>query len=292
MNFFLLATLAMLGYSVYGTLITHHVRKHDGLSIATVRNLSLIISMSPLLLLAEPSNFQILPQYLPKLLLAGLTGALSLSISLWALKFLPLGIHTTLNRIFSVLLVFIGSWLWFGEIPLPIEIIWIIPITIGGIALARKKVKLSHLDERTHIGILLITLGTALSSISFIQMSDVARNLDPFIAGYGWEVLIGICALIFGVIRWKFCGKNPFSNIKLPEACKIALVSSPTLIGTGAFALAVTQGSVGIANAIGTGSIFISVLLGGWLYQEKLTPRQWLWIGVCVCGLVGLGLVS
>ena len=288
--FFLLSIAAMLGYSIYGTLIAHHVRKHDGLSVATIRNLSLIISMSPLLFLAEPSNFSHIPHYLPQLIMAGFTGATGLGLSFWAVKFLPIGIKTALMRIGSVLFVFLLSWIWFEEIPFLKEIIWIVPLVIGATALGMQKNNFSHLDPRENKGIFLILISSILASLSYVQMSDVARNLDPFIAGYFWEVIIGIWAVMFGVGRWIICGKNPFGKIKLPEIGKIALVSAPTVIGTGCFSLAVTMGPVGIANVIGSGGIFISILLGHLLYHEKMTAKQWFWICVCVAGLVGLGL--
>jgi len=290
--FFLLAIAAMLGYSVYGTLIAHHVRKHDGLSVATVRNLSLMISMTPLLLLANPESFALFPEYSLKIIGAGFTGAISMFFTFWSLNFLPVGIKTALGRIGSVVVVFLVSWFWFGESPSLLEIAWIIPLVIGGTALAMQKIEINHLDSRTHFGVFLALLGVIFSSTSFVQMSDVARDLDPFIAGYGWETSIGLWLLLFGIVRWMICGKSPFGKIKLPEIGKIALVSAPTLIGTGCFALAVTMGPIGIANVIGTGGIFITILLGHWLYHEKMTRQQWLWIGVCVAGLVGLGLAN
>lgn len=290
--FFLLSIVAMLGYSVYGTLIAHHVRKHDGLSVGTIRNLSLAITMLPLLFLAKENSVLLLPDYILNLLRAGFFGAISIVITFWSLKFLPVGIKTALGRIGSVLFVFLVSWLWFGETPTPIEIAWIIPIVIGGTILATQKIEFDHLDSRTKLGVFLAFSGVIFSSISFVQMSDVARNLDPFIAGYGWETSIGLWLLLFGTVRWIICGKLPFGKIKLPGIGKIALVSLPTIIGTGCFSLAVTMGPVGIANVIGTGGIFVSILMGHWLYHEKMTPKQWLWIGVCVAGLVGLGLYS
>ena len=280
----------MLGYSIYGTLIAHHVRKHDGLSVGTVRNLSLMISMLPLLLLADESSFSLFPEYGLKMIGAGFTGAVSIIFTFWSLQFLPVGIKTALGRIGSVILVFFMGWFWFKEIPTITEISWIIPVVIGGIILATQKIKLNHLDSRTGFGVFLTLLGVVFSSTSFIQMSDVARDLDPFIAGYGWEASIGLWLLLFGIGRWIICAKHPLGNIKLPELGKIALVSAPTVIGTGCFALAVTMGPIGIANVIGTGGIFISILMGHWLYHEKMTRTQWLWIGVCVAGLVGLGL--
>ncbi len=290
MIFFLLAIGAMLGYSIYGSLIAHHVRKYNGLSVATIRNLSLAISMAPLLLLANPENFILFPAFLKNIVLAGFSGAASMWLSYNSLRFLPIGIKTVFGRISSVVFIFLIGWIWFQELPTLLECMWIIPIVFSGIMLSTQKIKFDHLDERSKIGIVLMLIATAFSSLSFVQMSDVARNLDPFIAGYFWEVSIGLWALLFGIIRWITCGKPILGKIKIQEAGKIALVSAPTLIGTGCFALAVTMGPIGIANVIGTGGIFVSILLGHWLYHEKMTTKQWFWIGVCIVGLIGLGL--
>ncbi len=290
MFFFFLAIAGMLGYAVQGSLITHHVRKNNGLSVATIRNLSLGITMLPLLLLANPENFAFLPAFSWDILLAGFIGATSLWISYEALKFLPVGLKAAFGSMGGVLFVFLLSWLWFGEVPSSKELLWLIPLVSGGIMLSLQKANLDHLDSRTGIGIMLTFVSALFFSLSFVQISSVARALDPFISGYFWELTIGAWALIFGLIRWIFCAKLPFGNISWKDAGKIALVSAPTLIGTGCFSLAVTLGPVGIVNAIGTGGIFVCILLGHRLYHEKLTAKQWLWITVSVLGLVGLGL--
>ena len=292
MTFFLLTIAGMLGYAVQGTLLAHHVRKHNGLSVATIRNLSLALTMLPLLFLATPRNFIHIPQFTWQFIIAGCVGAGSIWISYEALNFLPVGLKAAFGSMGSVLFVFLLSWVWFHEVPTFIEFAWLIPLIVGGIALSMQKTKLDHLDARAGIGIGLTLLSAILFSLTFVQISSISRELDPFIAGYFWEVSIGLWALLFGIIRWITCGKLPFGKIKMKDASKIALVSAPTLIGTGCFSLAVTMGPVGIVNAIGSGGIFVCILMGHWLYREKMTRQQWLWIGVSVIGLIGLGLAG
>lgn len=290
--FFLLAVLAMLGYSVYGTLIAHHVRAHDGLSVAIVRNLGLIITMSPLLLLAEPGTIQRVPEFLPTLLIAASTGAIGLTLGLWSLKFLPVGIRTAFGRMFSVLLMFGAGLIWFGEVPTAIELVLAGVLIFGIAGLSLQKSITPTIDSRSWIGILLTLLSAIVTAVAFTTMSQVARDLDPFVAGYMWEGLIGVVALLFGLIRWIGWGTKIAENINWHEIGRITLVSWPTLLGTGAFGLAVTLGPIGVANAIGSSGIFVATILGGWLYHEKMTHRQWLWIGICILGLIGFALLS
>lgn len=289
--FFFLAVLAMIAYAVQGTLIVHYARKLDGLSTAIYRNASLTITMLPLLFLAKKSDFVRLPEFLPELLIAGITGAAALSIGFWTLKFLPVGITSALNNSVRVIFIFLLGFYFFGETISWIEILFVALILIGGISLGFQKHHLPHLDENTRKGIFLALLAAAFAAITFFFMSKVARELSPFVAGYFWEVLIGIFALGFGFLR-QLITKQKIKKISLLDFGKITLICSPTLLGTGAFAYAVTLGPLGILNAIGTGGVFISILLAHYLYHEKLRFRQWLWICVAVMGIVGLRLVG
>ncbi len=80
------------------------------------------------------------------------------------------------------------------------------------------------------------------------------------------------------------------AKIKPKELGRIALVCSPTLIGTGGFVLASKMGSIGIITAIGASGIAFSALLSWALYQEKLKPIHWIAICIITVGVVALKL--
>ncbi len=71
---------------------------------------------------------------------------------------------------------------------------------------------------------------------------------------------------------------------------KISLLSSPVLIGTGSFALAVSIGPIGIASAIGTSGLIISAILAHYVYHEKLKLSQWIGLLIVTLGILGLNL--
>jgi drug/metabolite transporter (DMT)-like permease len=291
--FFLLAVLAMIAYSVQGTLISHHARKHDGLSISIYRNLSLAVTMIPLLFLASRESFASLQdtQVIIEFLIAGATGASALALSLWAVKFLPVGIKTVFGRLFSVVIVFILGFVFFGEIPFWEELFFVTLILIAGGCLAMQKNKFEHLDNNVTKGVLITFVSAVLAGFSFYFMSKLSREIDPFLSGYVWETLIGLFALLFGILR-SGIGHTKIAKISWKEFGVITLVSWPTLVGTGAFAYAVTLGPMGIVNAIGAGGILVSILIAHFLYNEKLIRSQLFWVLVILVGLVGLKLMG
>ena len=290
--FFLLAVLAMIAYSVQGTLITHHARKHDGLSISIYRNISLAVTMLPLLFFASPESFSSLLKWpvISEFLIAGATGAAALALSLWAIKSLPVGIKTVFGRSFSVVIVFILGFVFFGEIPLWKELFFVALILAAGGCLAMQKNDFAHLDNKIAKGVIITFFSAVLAGFSFYFMSKLSREIDPFLSAYVWETLIGVFALLFGIIR--SLGTHKIARISWKEFGTITLVSWPTIIGTGCFAYAITLGPLGIANAIGAGGILVSIIIAHFLYGEKLIRSQWFWIVVIFVGLVGLKLMG
>jgi len=283
----------MIAYSVQGTLISHHARKHDGLSISIYRNLSLAVTMTPLLFLASRESFASLQntQVIIEFLIAGATGAAGLALSLWAIKFLPVGIKTVFGRLFSVIIVFVLGFIFFGEIPLWNELFFVALILAAGGCLAMQKNEFAHLDNNVTKGVIITFLSAILAGFSFYFMSKLSREVDPFLSAYVWETLIGVFALLFGIIR-SGIGQKKIACISWKEFGTITLVSWPTLIGTGAFAYAVTIGPMGIVNAIGAGGILVSIIIAHFLYGEKLIRAQWFWVLVILVGLVGLKLMG
>jgi len=286
--FFTLALLSMLGYTIQGTLLVKYARTMDGMALAMYRNLSLALSMLPIFFFVDFSQAATLSTAWLELLLGAISGALALSLSLAAQKSLPVGISSAFSGI-RILLLFLWGYWFFRETITLIQAFASLIIIGALITLSASKNQMPHLDGRGRRGIFLALLGTFFGSLAFLMVSIAARKTDPLLAGYIWEVAIGVCALLI------LCGQKFFWNLKFPriptrQFWHIALLSSGTLLGTGAFALAVSRGPIGIVNAIGSTSIVVSALLSHFLYAEKLRFRQWFAIGLVMLGLIGLRL--
>jgi len=287
--FFLLALISMLGYSLQGTLLARYARKMDGLSLAVWRNLSLIVSMLPLLFFVSKSEWALLPNFWGEFLLAGISGALSLMLVFASLKFLPVGISEAFRRGGVVISLLLLGLVFFHEKINFLQGIFVAVILGSGFYLSLQKHHLANLDQRTMRGIFFGIVSAILAAISIFLMSKAARELNPFISGYIWEITIGLCALIIVLLR-DWCSKFKFQKISLGEFGRIALVSSPTLIGTGGSALAVTMGPIGILHTIGAAGIFTTLILSHFLYGEKIRLSQWIIIAIMAGGIIGLKL--
>ncbi len=290
--FFLLIFIATIAYALQGTLLVHHARKIDGLDLAVWRSLSLIITMAPLLFFVEKSDFALISNFWGSIAVIGISGALSSAIFFWSLKFLPVGTSIAFGSSASTLFILAFGFLLFGEKISSLQGIFIAVILLTSVALGFQKHQLAHLDKRTGLGILIRLVSAFFMAITITGMAKISRELDPFLAGYAWEASIGIFALILVLLRDKF-SRWKFQKISGNYFGKILLISSPTLIGTGCFAYAMTLGPVGIASSISTpGNVFLSMVLAHLLYAEKLRLLQWITIAILVAGIVGLKLVS
>ncbi|MCF7905898.1 DMT family transporter [Candidatus Gracilibacteria bacterium] len=289
--FFLLSILSMLGYSLQGTLLAHHARKVDGLSLAVWRNLSLIITMLPILLFVHKSDWAHTMDFWKEFVIAGICGALSLMCVFASLKSLPAGISETFRRGGSVIALFLLGLFFFQERVSFAQAVFVAVILISGFVLAFQKNSFIHLDTHATKGIFMGLLGAILAAISIFLMSKIARELNPFISAYIWESVIGVCALILALLRDKF-SRFKLQKVSWREFWRIGLVSSPTLVGSGASALAVTLGPIGILHTIGASGIFTTLILSRFLYGEKIRIAQWIIIMIMALGIVGLKLAS
>lgn len=289
--FFLFAVLSMIAYSVQGTLMVHHARKMDGISSVVYRSVSLIITLLPLLFFADLSRVSEISNFSWDFLAAGLTGAVASALSFWSFRYVPVGVANVFSRVASIVFAFVFGFFLFQEVPLLNQLFFVAFIMVGAVFLSFQKKDFSHLDNNASKGIFLSLLSAFFAANTFYFISKISRAYDPFLAGYIWEALIAIFAVIIAFGRECFFGKK-MARISLKEFGKIALVCSPTLVGTACFLLAVRLGDFGIVHAIGAGGIFVSLLLSWGLYKEHLTKKQVLWITLIAIGIVGLKLVG
>lgn len=286
--FFALSILSMLSYTINNALLVDFARKMDSLSITVYRNLSLAITMTPVLLFVEPGSLGKMGQNWWLILVAALAGAVSLGFRLAAYNYIPVGIASALDK-FRVIFIAILAYVFLGETLNSSELINVLIIIIGTVFLGLQNNKMPHLNEKSlkgyfYLGMNVISIGTG-----FFCFSLVSRNVDPLLAGYLWESLIGIFAFILVVGRQITTGKK-FQIIPKKDILKIALIVSPTVIGTAAFALAVKLGDIAVASAIGATGTVLMTIYSHYYHHEKLDFKQWLGILIVIGGVIGLNI--
>lgn len=290
--FWFLAVASICGYVIQGTLMAHHVRKMDPLSAGFYRNATFIVTLLPLLFLTTWEKITGIVDHFWIVLLAATIGAIAQWTSFLAVRILPMGINTALGTGLGTIFAFLWAFLFLGEtITLP-EVIFVSVILLGSSLFALYKLKVPHLNpEKWMLGFVYRIFTSAIVSWAFILIAKTARELDPFVAGYFWEVLIAFAALGIILLRQAF-GGTKLEKISPKEFLKISIVCSPTLIGTGGFVLAAQMGSVGIISAISASGVIISALLSWAIYNEKLAKIHWAAIAIVISGVIGLKLFS
>ena len=288
--FYLVAVGSMLAYSLQNALMLHFSRKMDGLSVATYRGLSFIVTMTPLFLAGSFDDGSAIMRYWPWLILSGLCGGIYLACAYNAQNFIPVGVAISVHRAFATITIIIVSSIFFGESLHSTELLLIAGILAGTISLGLQKNHHHYLQHSRLKGISLSAFGSLPYTVAIAIFAMVSRAENPWIAGYFWEVSIGIGGLILGALRWMITGKR-LARVSRGDVLRLSLAASPTVIGTGLFGLAMKMGSISITSGIGNGTLVVTSLLAWFFYGERLRLWQWLSIGIVLGGIVGLRFV-
>ena len=276
----------MTGYAVHNLLIGKYARQVDGMSLAIHRNLFLAIGLSPFFFFISLEDLQQLPSVLPLLIGAGLLGGISVTCYYMALRFLPMGVTSALTKT-SALFLTLWAYIFLGE-SIPTTSFIIILIILSSTAyLGLQKHHMPHLDAKTEKGIAFSIANAFTISLSFFLLSKASREVNPLMAGYFWEVFIGLSALGLGFIR-QAVFKKKIEIIPWEKFKKIAAISTLTLVGTGGYTLAIESGPLSVVATIGSmGTVVISLLAYSY-HKEKLNHKQWIGILIVVASVIAL----
>ena len=291
MNIWLLFLLLISasGYALQGILMAHFVRKLKPLISATIRSLSLILTMSPLLFFVEKGGFSAFQEieFWQLILLSGGVVALSQLLFFQALRLIPIGVVNIFFRGFLIIFSVLFGIIFFGEKitgPISLGIIFILIGVVLAIDFKHFKPK-KNSTTNYPLGILIMILESALLTFGFVLLKKLSLNYDPFLIGWLYESLIGVfTGIIF--LGYFFRGKIT-EKINWKDIRNITLSASPTLVGTGILMYALQQGvGIGVINSVGASGIIITSLLAFFLYGERLNKLQWLGAFITTAGII------
>ncbi|PIR53540.1 hypothetical protein COU76_00655 [Candidatus Peregrinibacteria bacterium CG10_big_fil_rev_8_21_14_0_10_49_10] len=288
--FYFFALTSMLAYALQSALLVRYARKIDGLSLAFYRNISFLVTLLPLLLFSSREEIALVLSYWPRLLLSGITGGVFLAFSFTAYRYIAVGVALTMKQAsITILMTVVGVLLYAEALP-PLAIALIGVIVGTCIWLSMMRMGNAPLNRKMVLGIVFSLVAAVPLIVTNITLIDISRLADPLTSGYFWEGGIGIGSLVIILLR-SLLLKKGLQRIERKTLLRIAAASSPTIIGTGCYALALSMGPVSIVNAIASGSIMISALLAWRWYHEKLTRWQWLAMVLIVGAIAGLKFV-
>ncbi|MEE1673921.1 DMT family transporter [Agarivorans aestuarii] len=295
--FFIIALTATFAYALQGVLMAKVYRQSDLLSAVAYRGLSLVLTMSPLLLLVPQSAYAGFVEQSMWLLLAASLAALANWANAIAFVRLPVGIASALSMAFTALFVGLLGELFLDESLSPMQ--WLMAgITLLAVLLLgasqTQNSSPKSADSAQYqplIGIVASACYGGLMCLALILVAKMSRDSHPFLVGFSWEVMIGVVAMLMAFARGKFSGQAGMQKITLGQFKQILIFASPTVIGTACYALAMTLGPLAIAAAILSTMMVFSMLLGWWLLAEKPTLKQWVMISLVCISVIGLKIV-
>ena len=280
----------MIGYSVQNTLLVKYARNIDGLSLAFYRNISFIVTLFPLLLFSSSDEILEVLAHWKILLLSGATGGIFLATIFTSYRYIGVSTSVTIVRAATTILMTFFGLIIYGEILSPLAFSLIGLIVLASIWLSVQKSNFDHLTEKLMVGILLTILASIFVVVTKIALVDLSRSADALTSGYFWEISIGISTMIILFLRW-ILFKKGLQKIDRKTYIGIVACTSPTLIGTGCYALALSTGSIALVSSIGSGSLFVTGFLAWALYGEKLKKRQWFAMVIIILAIISLKFV-
>lgn len=285
--FFFLLLCSAFGYALQGALMAGIYRRFDRLNAIAYRGLSLGITMSPLLLFV-PSNtgislYSVFFHYVIACILAafgnwcfaGVYTCFFVGIA----NALCVGFCSIMSMVFSYILLGDRVNLYQGSLAL-----LLIVFLVATAATRNRQASLVSLPnaDRIILGVFLALLGGIFLGLAFTLVGYLSRNVHPLLIAWLWEFGIGVFAIsiVYGrfVIGRQF-GVNDLikpreNNLPRDEIIKIALYSSPTILGTGCYAVALTLGPMPIAAALSATAVIFSTLFGYFFFKERLNNLQ------------------
>jgi drug/metabolite transporter (DMT)-like permease len=282
LTFLALCLLSRVAYTFNDVLVGELARKHDGMEIAMFRGVALGVAMAPLLFWVAPGAWAGLAARPRELAFLITVTAVGNVLHLEAARHLPFGLRAAL-LVAGVAIFGLGLGTWFlGERFSVVELGWCALIVTSGALAAMGDHSTARLSANVPRGALFTLSTAALLSVAALSFTRLARATDPMLVGWTWEFGIGL--FLVGPVLWRRRGRWEPGPAR--RFLRTGLYSLPTVVGTGATAVALTLGPLGVWSALAGAQALLSAALGAAWHGEKLGRRRWSYF---VLGAVGIG---
>jgi drug/metabolite transporter (DMT)-like permease len=282
LTFLALCLLCRIAYTFNDVLVGGLAREHDRLEIAAFRGLALGVTMAPLLFWVAPGSWELLFSRPVELAFLIAVTAVGNVLHLEAARCLPFGLRAAL-LVAGVAIGGIGLGTWFFDEHFSVvELGWCSLIVVSGVLAAMGDHSTEKLAANVPKGAVLTLTTSALLSVAAFSFARLARATDPMLVGWVWEFGIGVVL----VVPLLFRRRDRLQPGVARRFLLTGLYSLPTVVGTGATAVALTIGPLGIWSALAGTQALLSAALGAAWHREKIGVRRWSYF---VLGAIGIG---
>lgn len=247
--------------------------------------------MLPLLYFAERESAFLVLDFAGTLFLAAALAAVGNWTAAASFRYLPVGIATACQQGFFVITAALVGTFVFGDVMSLTHWSAIALILFGNtLAVLQRDSSEVRLSPSSVIGALCCMSFGIFLGIAFSLVAKLSRAIDPLAIAYFWEFSIGILCASMVLVRGLAFKPPQSPKLNRKALFGIFLCASPTAIGTGCYAVAVTMGPIGVVTSILSTLVIASAVISYFLYQERLSSRQVLAIGLVLCAIVAIRL--
>jgi len=284
--FLLLCLTSRVAYSFNDVWTGRLARRHGRVEVAALRGVSLGLTMAPLLWFARRGAWSaLLGHWVELAVLVSLT-ACSNVLQLHAARSLPFGLRAAVSvstvALGGILLGFavLGEHLGAGEL------VWGALVVSSAALAALGDHSSEELRADVPKGTLLALGSSALMAVAALFLLRLSRATDPLLAAWCWEFGSGL--VLVPLLFWR--GRGRLAAGTGTRFLRTATASLPTVVGSGASALALTRGPLGLWGALAGTQVLFTALLGASLHREKIGPARWLCFACGAGGVFALAL--
>jgi drug/metabolite transporter (DMT)-like permease len=239
-----------------------------------LRGLAIALTGVILLAFVPLQSYTALPGYIGYMMIAGITAMIATWGYASATHYYPVGIANAGVMSLQVIVMAVLGLVFFDEHLDSITYGLIAALVMVNAVLSVQRYNSTFAFKASALkGAGYIATNGIFQAISFFLLAKVARELDPFLAAYCWEVLIGLFALIMAFLHARYGQATP-NTVTPSRFFSILWRAFPTVPAVALYAYATTLAPVAIVQAVFTSVALFAAMLGALLYQERLTRRQ------------------
>lgn len=287
--FLALCLVSRFAYSVNDILVGRLARVHSRVEVAAWRGITLGVTMAPWLVFAPAEGWHALATRGWDVLILLVVTATANLMMLNASRYMPFGVRAAF--IVSGIAAFSGllGWAVLGERMSGAEIALSLVVVISAVVSAPGEHATHEFKPDMRRGAIYASAAAVLIACMGLMVAKISRASHPLITAWVWEFGGGL--ILLGPLVWRYATRGVPAQLGA-RVRAIAVASSPTVIGSGFSALALTMGSLGVWAAVAGTQVLFSAVLGSWWHGELIGIRRWACFLIAAAAIGALGWVG